>query len=461
MGKRLLVIGATAAGLSAASKAKRSLPDLDVLVFEKTGYVSYGSCGFPYFIGGLIRKAEDLVSLTVEELRDKRGIGVLVRHEVTKIDRDRKQLEVRNLDNGESFTRGYDYLVIATGAAALLPDIPGLGAENVFTLRSMEDAIRIRGALEAGAKNAVLLGAGPIGLELAEQLCLAGVQTTLVELQSRLLPFLPEEYARRVQDILEENKVSLRLEASAHEILAREGKVRALRLRGGEDIPADLVVLAAGIAPNTALAEDCGLSLGLKKAIVVDAAMRTSDPSIWACGDCVQTTNLITGKPVYAPLGTNANKQGRAAGSSIAGERACFPGVLSSQVFKFFDLYAALTGLSPEAALASGFEAAETSIVKEDKGSYYPGGIETRLNLVFERSGGRLLGARGIGGVSIAGRVNVLAAAITAGMTVEQLNNLDLVYTPSVAPVYDPILIAAGSALKYTQKTQGKNTEAG
>ncbi|MDR1932235.1 MAG: FAD-dependent oxidoreductase [Spirochaetales bacterium] len=451
MGKKLICIGGTAAGLSAASKAKRSLPDLDVLVFEKTGYVSYGSCGLPYFIGGLIKKPEDLVSLTAEDLRDKRGIRALTRHEVTKIDRARKQVLVTNLKTGEASRESYDYLVIATGAVPLVPDIPGVRAENVFTLRTVEDGIRIREAVEGGVKNAAVVGAGPVGLELAEQFTGAGVQTTMIELQARLLPFLPEAYAREVTEALAKNGVALRTGTAVAEVLSRGGKVSALRLSDGKEIPADIVVLAAGIAPNTALAEDCGLSLGLKKSIVVDRAMRTSDEAVWACGDCAQTFSLITGRPVYAPLGTNANKQGRVAGANIAGEGALFDDVLLSQAFKFFDLYCAVTGMSLEAACATGFDAAEASIVKGDKANYYPGGIDAKLNLVFERSGGRLLGAAGIGGISIAGRINLLAAAITAGMTVAQLNGLDLVYTPSVAPVYDPLLIAANSALKYVK----------
>ncbi|MDR1316869.1 MAG: FAD-dependent oxidoreductase, partial [Spirochaetales bacterium] len=379
MGKKLLVIGGTAAGLSAASKAKRTRPDLDVLVFEKTGYVSYGSCGLPYFIGGLIRKPEDLVSLTVEELRGGRDIRALTRHEVTKIDRERKQLEVVSLESGGKFACGYDYLVIATGALPIMPDIPGAGAENVFTLRCVEDGIRIRSAVEGGAKNAVIVGAGPIGLELAEQLCLAGLHTAVIELQPRLLPFLPPGCAGKVEELLAKKGILLRLGAVVEEISASGRKARWLRLRGGEELPADFIVLSTGVRPNTALAEDCGLSLGIKGAISVDAAMRTGDSSIWACGDCVQSVSRISGKPVYAPLGTNANKQGRVAGANIAGEKARFEGVLPSQVFKFFDLFAVSTGMTLEAARSSGFDAAETSIIKQDKANYYPGGIDTTL----------------------------------------------------------------------------------
>jgi NADPH-dependent 2,4-dienoyl-CoA reductase/sulfur reductase-like enzyme len=330
-----------------------------------------------------------------------------------------------------------------------VPDIPGARAENVFTLRSVEDGIRIRQAVTGGAKKAVIAGAGLIGLELAEELTGAGVHTEIIELMPRLLPFLPADYAQAVLDVLAANGVRPKLGRAVSAMCLKDGQAAGVQLDNGEEVPGDFVILAAGVLPNTGLAEDCGLRLCFKKGIVVDEAMRTSDPSIWACGDCVQMKCLLTGQPVYVPLGTTANKQGRAAGASIAGEAARFEGVLSSQAAKVFDMYIAVTGLTLEKARAAGFDAAEAGIVKSDKASYYPGGIDTRLNLVFERRGGRILGGQGIGGASVAGRINLLAAAVTTKMTLGQLNELDLVYTPSLAPVYDPLLIAAANSLKY------------
>jgi NADPH-dependent 2,4-dienoyl-CoA reductase/sulfur reductase-like enzyme len=449
MGKKLVVIGGTAAGLSAASKAKRSLPGLSVAVFEKTGYVSYGSCGLPYFIGGLIREPGDLVSLTASELQEKRGISVFIRHEVTRINRERKELQVRALGTGKTFTESYDYLVIATGARALVLDIPGADAQGVYTLRSVEDGVRIREAVEKGARRVLIVGAGPIGLELAEQLTERGCKTELVEFLPRLLPVFPENYAHEAARTLAARGVGLRLGVTAKEVLVRDGKASGIRLANGEEIPVDIVLFAAGVAPNSELAKDCGLKLGVKESIVTSPDMRTTDPCIWACGDCAQTFNRITGKPVYMPLGTSANKQGRVAGASIAGEAAAFPGVVLSMACKIFDLYAAATGLNLDAAREAGFNAAQSAVTKGDRASYYPGSIDNKINLVFEKSGGRILGAQGIGGVSVAGRMNLLAAAVTMGMTAAQLGELDLVYTPSVAPVYDPLLIAASAALKF------------
>lgn len=431
---KLVVIGGTAAGLSAASKAKRLDPSIEVEVYEKSGYISYGACGLPYFIGDLIDNPDDLISLTPEKAL-KRGMTVKTKHEVTSIDRKEKTVTVKDLATGECFVRSYDKLMLATGARALRPDLGG----PVHTLRTVEDGIEIKRQAYK-ARFVVIIGAGFIGLELSEELTNLGVKVTLVEMEERILPSLPEEYSAKILSTLRENQIEVRTGTSVASINA-DGTVTTSR---GERLPADFVIAAIGVTPASELAREAGLELGLKGAVKVNSRMQTSDRDIYAAGDVAETRHLVTGKPCYVPLGTHANKAGRVAGTNIGGSYATFPGVLGSQVTKVFGLYIAMTGITAKELPG----AVESSVTKEDKASYYPGGKSNSINLVFDRGSGRLLGAQAIGGESIAGRVNVLAAAITAGMTVSELNDVDFVYSPSVAPVYDPLSIAASQAMR-------------
>ncbi|OUQ78470.1 FAD-dependent oxidoreductase [Flavonifractor sp. An100] len=447
MGEKVVVIGGTAAGLSAASKAKRVRPDLEIEVYERTGFISYGACGLPYFVGGMIEDPNELVSLFPEEMSQKRGIPTYTRHEVTAIDRENKVVSVTDLESGRQFQRPYDKLVIATGASPIRLPLPGMDLEGVYYLRTVEDGIYLKDAITQ-KKHIAILGGGFIGLEMAEELTQAGVEVHVFEQLPRLLPFLEESFSAVVAQTLAENGVHLHIGTEVSRILGSDGVVTGIETAQREQIPVDGVLASVGVRPASQLAAACGLKLGFKGGIVVDEHQRTSDPSIWACGDCVEMKHLITGEAVYVPLGTTANKQGRVAGGSLAGEEASFPGVLGSMVTKVFQLYIAATGLSQEQARAAGYQVASTIIRKRDRASYYPGGTDTQICLVVDQSSGRLLGAQVIGGSTVAGRVNVFATAITAGMTVAQINELDLVYAPPVAPVYDPILIAASQAIK-------------
>lgn len=294
MGERLVVIGGTAAGLSAASKAKRLAPDMDITVYERSGYVSYGACGLPYFVGGMIEEAEDLVSLNVDVLTQKRGIPTFIHHEVTKIDPRAKTVSVRDLDTGREFEQGYDKLVIATGAAPIVPEIPGVQAEGVHCLRTVEDGIALKSRVAEGAAKAVIIGGGFIGLETAEELTQAGMQVTVVEAMPRLLPFLTEEYAAAIQKELEDHGVQVCLNATATEILCQGQKAAGVKTSDGRSFEADLVLFSIGVRPASRLAAECGLELGLKGGIVVDEHQQTSDKDIYACGDCVQMKHLIT-----------------------------------------------------------------------------------------------------------------------------------------------------------------------
>lgn len=456
MAETLIVIGGTAAGLSAASKAKRLNRDLEIKVFEKSGYISYGACGLPYFVGGMIQEPEELVAVNAETMREKRGIPTWIHHEVTSISREDKTVTVVNLDNGEESVHHYDKLVIATGAVPMVPPIPGIESEGVYYLRNVEDGIRLKAKVQKDTKRACIIGGGFIGLELAEEMTLSGVKVTVLEQMPRLLPFLDPAFSHQIQENLEKNGVTVYTGAGVAEILTEQGKAHWVRTSQGDTLEADLVMVSTGVKPAAKLAEMAGIELGLKGAIVVNDEMQTSDPSIWACGDCVQMKNLITGDPCYVPLGTTANKQGRIAGENVAGRHSTFKGVLGSTVTKVFDQYIASTGLSMEQAAAAGFDVVSSVITKMERASYYPGGRDNQLCMILDRKSGRLLGAQGIGSESVAGRINTLATAITCKMTVEEVNELDLVYAPPVAPVYDPILIAASQALKLVEK-QGED----
>ena len=452
MKETLIVIGGTAAGLSAASKAKKLNPELTVTVFEQSGYVSYGACGLPYFVGDLIKEPEDLIAVSAEELRTKRQISTFIHHRVTNINRKEKTVTVEDLEQQRRSVHAYDKLVIATGAVPIRPDIPGVDADGVYYLRTVEDGIRLKKQAAGRWQTAVIVGGGFIGLEVAEELTRAGTDVYLYEKLDRLLPFLDPEFSREVKERLQEHGVQVHLNADIDAILTEAGKVCGVSLVTGEKQQADFVVMSIGVLPASGLARQAGIETGLKGGIIVDDTMQTSDASIWACGDCVLTRHLITGEPVYIPLGTTANKQGKIAGENIAGKGSVFPGVLGSMVTKIFGLTIAATGLTMAQALQAGYDAASSVITKSDRASYYPGGQPNTICLIVDRQSGRLLGAQGIGSDSVAGRINVLATAITAKMTVSCISELDLVYAPPLAPVYDPILIAASQAEKKVER---------
>ena len=450
---KLVVIGGTAAGLSAASRVRKFLPDADITVVERTGYVSYGSCGLPYFVSGLIGEPGDLVSFTPEQLAEKRDMKVLMHHEALSVDPAAKTVEVKNLDTGAFSTLDYDAMVIATGARAAVPAALRKEADNLFTLRSVEDGIAIR--QRAGDMGRVsVIGGGFIGLEMCEAFVSRGIRTTLYEAQDRLLPGMPQVFSEAVLKELLKNGVEVHLSTQVDELLVSGGRVTAVR--AGETLrETDAVLVCIGVRPNSELAAAAGAATEPNGAISVDRHQRTTVPGIWACGDCASTFNRVSGERCYAPLGTNANKQGRVAGADICGKDVSFPGVLPSQVTKVFDLYCASTGLSEQQAENAGIPAGSSLITKRDRASYYPGGSDNELCVVFHRETGRVLGAQGIGGSSVAGRINALAVAVTAEMTVQELSELDLVYAPPVAPVYDPILIAGENAVKAWRKQRG------
>lgn len=445
MARQLVVIGGVAAGLSAAGRAKRLTPDCRVTVFERTGYCSYTACGLPYFISGVIGNHGDLVMRSPEELA-REGIDVRVRHEVTGIDRNARTVSVVGLDSGASSTVAYDDLLIAAGAAPIAP-IPGVDLDGCFVVRTIEDALAINAWLaDRRPARGVIVGAGYIGLEMAEALRARGVTTTIVEREDDILSLVDDDIAATVVEELRRNEITVLTSASV-EVVEGNERVRAVRA-DGVAIPADIVILGIGVRPDSSLAAAAGLPLGPHGGVRVDAAMRTPIPGIWAAGDCCETRHLLHDAPAYIPLGTTANKQGRAAGSNIAGRPEEFAGVVGTSVLKVCDLEVARTGLTMRQASAAGLDAVQATIRHKSRAAYYPGWQPITVKIVAERCSGRLLGAQLSGREGVAKRIDVIAAALHGKATVQDVAAFDLSYAPPFAPVWDPLLLAARQAEK-------------
>jgi NADPH-dependent 2,4-dienoyl-CoA reductase/sulfur reductase-like enzyme len=444
MAERLLVIGGVAAGMSAASKARRMRKDFEITVYEKSGFVSYGSCGFPYFIKGEIPRIEDIVVRTPAQFA-KQNIDVHVGHEVLAIDPANRTVQVRDLATGREFSDQWDRLVLSTGGAAVRPPITGLDLPGVFVLRTVEDAVAIRKWIdEHQPRTGVIVGGGYIGLEMAEALAEHNMQLTLVEMASQALTLLDPELATHVHDELARQKVDLRLECPVERFEGDE-RVR-VAVAGGQQFPADIVIFSVGIKPGVGLAAGAGIALGPTGAVAVDDHQRTNVEHIWAGGDVAEALHLVTGKPAYVPLGTTANKQGRVAGTNAAGGDASFGGIVGTAVVKIFDLHVATTGLSETRARAEGFDVETVTATGSSRAHYMPGHLPVHVKLVFERGSQRMLGAQMLGQEGIAKRIDTVAAALHAGWSTYELAALDLSYAPPFAPVWDPVLVAANLA---------------
>ncbi|GLV47869.1 NADH oxidase [Thermus sp. LT1-2-5] len=442
MGKRMVVVGGVAGGASAAAKAKRENPELEVVVYEKSGWVSYGACGLPYVLSGEIPSLSKLVARTPEEFR-KQGVVVHTHHEVVDIDPLGRVLTVFDHREGRTFQDRYEYLVLATGARPSIPPIPGTEQAGVYTLRSMEDGERLLKALE-GARRAAILGAGYIGLEVAEAFRKRGLEVTLLEAKERPLPHWDEEVGTLLRKELERHGVEV---WTGVRVLALRGAGRVEAVETSEGVvPADLVLVATGVRPNTELAQAMGVALGPTGAIATDHRMRTNLDGVFAAGDVAESFHQVLKRPYWLPLGDVANKHGRTAGSVIAGKEARFHGVVGTAIFKAFGLAVATTGLSLEAALKEGYRAKKVFIQSRDGAHYYPGSAPLWVELVYEEGTERLLGGAVVAHGHGALRVDVLAALLHRGSTLEDLLALDLAYAPPYSPVWDPLLIAAQQA---------------
>ncbi|MEU1749193.1 FAD-dependent oxidoreductase [Micromonospora arida] len=451
MAQRLIVIGGDAAGMSAASQARRRRDrgDLEIVVFERGNFTSYSACGIPYWISGLVPGPEALIARSPETFRTEYAMDVRMRHEVTSIDLERREVVAQDLEGGGEVRERFDDLVYATGAVPVKPPWAVTDAGGVFGMQTLDDGAALRDWLDADPqpRRAVVVGGGYIGVEIAEALIQRGLSVTLVEAGQQPMATVDPDMAELVADAMRSLGVTIRTSLPVSGLEQQDGRVSAVVTAEGP-IPTDVVVMGLGVRPNTALAEAAGLPLGPTGAIRVDRRMRVPGlPGVWAAGDCVETLHRVSGLPVHVPLGTHANKQGRVAGINIGGGYATFAGVIGTAVTKVCDLEVGRTGLREREAAAAGFEFVSVIAESTNRAGYYPGARPMTVKLIAERPSGRLLGAQIVGWSEAAKRIDTLAVALWNGMTVDDMTALDLGYAPPYAPVWDPVLIAARKAV--------------
>jgi NADPH-dependent 2,4-dienoyl-CoA reductase/sulfur reductase-like enzyme len=448
--ERLAIVGGDAAGMSAASAARRRAPDLEVVAFERGPYTSYSACGIPYYVGGVFEDADRLITRSPEEHRAN-GIDVFVRTDVTGIDLDRRILTVHDRSAQAEREEPFDQLVVATGGEAVPPPVPG--AEAVEPARTVDAGERFRAALERGGQRAVVIGAGYIGLELAEALVDRGLAVTVVEQADQVFGALDREMAAHVQDGAEAHGIEFLLSTRVEEVLVdAAGRPAGVRTTHGE-LRADHVTMGTGARPSVALARDAGLAVGDTGALVVDDGQRCpGHDGVFAAGDCAESRHRLLDRPVNIQLGTHANKQGRIAGVNATGGDARFPGVIGTAVSRVCKYEVGRTGLTEAEAREAGFDVVAAEVKHNTRAGYFPGSGPIFVKLVAERGSGRLLGGQIVGVAGAGKRIDVLATAIWTELPVDELALVDLSYAPPLSPVFDPVLVAARAAAKALEQ---------
>lgn len=439
---KIVIIGGVAGGATAAARLRRLDEDAEIIILERSGYISYANCGLPYYIGGIIEDKDKLTLQTPESFARRFRIDARVHNEAISFDPDVKTVTVRNLDDESVYEETYDMLILSPGATAARPDMPGIDGERILTLRTVEDTFRIRDLMETtSASHAVVVGGGFIGLEMAENLIGAGIGTTLLQRSAKVLPPLDYDMACQVHSYLRSQGLDLRLNSPIDSYEPLPDGVR-VHLVDGTTLDTDFVILAIGVTPDTALAKDAGLALGIKDAIIVDEHMRTSAPDVYAVGDAVEVHSPVSGQEMLIPLAGPANKQGRIAADNICGLDSTFKGSLGSAVVKLFDMTVASTGLNERTAQAAGLDFDEVVTFSASHATYYPGAKNMTLKTLFEPATGRILGAQIVGFEGVDKRIDVLATAIGAKMTDGDLRELDLAYAPPYSSAKDPVNMA-------------------
>ena len=439
---KVLIVGGVAGGATAAARIRRLDETAEITVFERSGYISYANCGLPYYIGGVITDPEELTLQTPESFFSRFRINMKVHHEVTAIHPNQKTISVRNLETGEEFEESYDKLLLSPGAKPTQPRLPGVGIKKVFTLRTVEDTFHIKEYINKNQpKSAVLAGGGFIGLELAENLKELGMDVTIVQRPKQLMNPFDADMASLIHSEMRKHGVKLALGHTVEGFEEKNGGIDVL-LKDEMPLHADMVVLAIGVTPDSHLAKEAGLELGIKGSIVVNDRMETSVPDIYAAGDAVQVKHFVTGQEALISLAGPANKQGRIIADNICGGDSRYPGSQGSSVIKVFDMTAATTGMNETNARKAGLDVDTVILSPMSHAGYYPGGKVMTMKVVFEKETYRLLGAQIVGYEGVDKRIDVLATAIHAGMKATELKDLDLAYAPPYSSAKDPVNMA-------------------
>ena len=439
---KVIIVGGVAGGATAAARIRRLDERAEIVVFERSGFISYANCGLPYYIGDVITEAEELTLQTPESFYSRFRVDMRVHHEVTAIHPEKKAVSVKNLKTGEKFEESYDKLILSPGAKPTKPRFPGADLDKVFTLRTVEDTLRIKNYInENHPQSVVLAGGGFIGLELAENLCELGMDVTVVEYAKQLMSPFDLDMAAFIHNEMRKHGVKLVLGRAVEGLEEKDDGIKVL-LRDDASLHADMVVLAIGVTPDTVLAKDAGLELGIKGSIIVNDRMETSIPDIYAAGDAVQVKNFVTGEDALISLAGPANKQGRIIADNVCGLDSRYKGSQGSSVIKVFDMTAALTGINERTAKAMGIDADTVILSPMSHAGYYPGGKVMTMKVVFEKGSYRLLGAQIVGYEGVDKRIDVLATAIRAGMKATDLKELDLAYAPPYSSAKDPVNMA-------------------
>ncbi len=439
---KVVIVGGVAGGATAAARIRRLDEKAEIVVFERSGFISYANCGLPYYIGDVIVDQEELTLQTPESFFARFRVDMRVRYEVTGIDPDKKTVSVKNLVTGDEFEESYDKLILSPGARPTQPRLPGVGLDRLFTLRTVEDTLRIKEYIDKNhPKSAVLAGGGFIGLELAENLRELGMEVTIVQRPRQLMNPFDADMAAFIHAEMIRHGIKLALGHTVEGFEENEGGVDVL-LKDEQPIHADMVVLAIGVTPDTELAKKAGLKLGIKESIVVNDRMETSVPDIYAVGDAVQVRHYVTGKDALISLAGPANKQGRIAADNICGGDSRYAGSQGSSVIKVFNMTAAVTGINETNARKEGLSVDKIILSSMSHAGYYPGGKVMTMKVIFEKETYRLLGAQIVGSEGVDKRIDVLAAAIHAGMTATELKELDLAYAPPYSSAKDPVNMA-------------------